>query len=355
MDLTSRSSAKPPPPSTRPTRLLLLVVLYYAASTLTSCLTKQLITQFPRPLTVSLVQQSLATIGGLARVTSIGAALREWRAVLPLAFTIFTSVVLYRVSLLYNSLSFAQAIKTLQPLFAALLSSLLLRERSSPRRLFSLLLLLCGVSIATTTEHSFSPIGFSCTVASCFAQALQAVLSKSLLVHNHLAPEDVFASAALYTLLLLTPTWLAFDAPSLARGEAPSLVGSGAVPLLLLNGACNLASQLLSFAVLCAVVSPVSAAVVSTFKRVVTIVCAVLWFQTPITALHAGGVGLAIVGVALFQEKTRGANKSAETQTPHIRTLSALPLSLALHPRRGSSLGAPAAAEPRRTATCRAV
>jgi len=355
MDLTSRSSAKPPPPSTRPTRLLLLVVLYYAASTLTSCLTKQLITQFPRPLTVSLVQQSLATIGGLARVTSIGAALREWRAVLPLAFTIFTSVVLYRVSLLYNSLSFAQAVKTLQPLFATLLSAVFLRERSSTRRVVSLLLLLLGVAITTTTEVSFSAIGFVCTLGSCFAQALQSVLSKSLLVHNRISEEHLFACAAIYTTLMLTPLWLVADASSLVAGEPPQLIGSGALWLLLLNGVSNFVTQALSFSVLCVVVSPVSAAVVSTFKRVVIIGAAVVWFRTPITVPHAAGIALALLAVALFQEKDARSPEEASPRVRHLYSFEELPLSLAAHPRRRDSQRERTALHAHRHVCCRAV
>ena len=93
-------------------------------------------------------------------------------------------------------------------------------------------------------------------------------------------------------------------------------------------------TQWLSFSVLCAVNSPVSAAVVSTFKRVVVIAAAVLYFRTPITAPHAAGIGLAILAVALFQEKADG--RTAESATPHVPMTmysEVLPLSLAANPR----------------------
>ena len=322
------------PTAKRGTTILLLVLSYYAASTLTSCLTKMVLDDFPRPLTVSLAQQSISTIGGLLRVGSVSGALREWRVALPVALALLLSSVLYRVSLVYNSLSFAQAVKTLQPLFATLLSAIFLRERSSARRVISLVLLLAGVAIATTTELSFSLLGFVCTVGACFAQALQSVLSKSLLVHNRIGEEHLFACAAVYTWILLLPLWLAADAPTLLRGEPPQLVGSGALWLLILNGITNFLTQWLSFSVLCAVNSPVSAAVVSTFKRVVVIAAAVLYFRTPITAPHAAGIGLAILAVALFQEKADG--RTAESATPHVPMTmysEVLPLSLAANPR----------------------
>lgn len=314
--------------------LILLILGYYAASTLTSCLTKMVLDGFPRPITVSLVQQGMASVGALVRVGSVSGALREWRAALPVAAALLFSSVLYRISLVYNSLSFAQAVKTLQPLFVTLLSAVFLRERSSPRRMLSLLLLLAGVSITTTTELSFSLVGFVCTVGSCFAQALQSVLSKSLLVHNRIGEEHLFACAAVYTTLMLLPIWLFADAASLLGGEAPQLVGSGALWLLMLNGVSNFVTQVLSFSVLCAVVSPVSAAVVSTFKRVVTIGAAIVWFRTPITFTHAVGIGFAIVAVALFQEKD---TRTAEAATPHVPSplsREGTPFALANNPRR---------------------
>lgn len=295
-------------------RLLCLILSYYIASTVTSCLTKAVLDAFPRPITVSFVQQSIASIGGIVRVGSISGALREWRAALPVAVALLISVVLYRISLIYNTLSFAQAIKTLQPLFATMLSALFLQERSSMRRVLSLMLLLSGVAVATTTELSFSTLGFFCTLGSCFAQALQSVLSKSLLVHNRIGEDHLFACAAMYTTLLLAPLWLVADARALIAGESPGIIESGAGLLLMLNGVSNFLAQSLSFAVLCAVISPVSAAVVSTFKRVVVIVAAIVWFRTPVTVPHAFGVAVAVVGVALFQEK----HSTAESATPHV-------------------------------------
>ena len=157
----------------------------------------------------------------------------------------------------------------------------------------------------------------------------------------------MFAAAAVYALALLVPFWLLVEAPSLIAGEPPTLAGSGAATLLLLNGALHFASQALSFAVLCAVRSPVSAAVMSTFKRVVTIAAAVLWFRTTMTTLHAVGIGLAVAGVACYQDSPR--YRSPEAATPHVSSLD----SLALSPRRGAVVGSIGTPLPR--SCCRAV
>ena len=78
----------------------------------------------------------------------------------------------------------------------------------------------------------------------------------------------------------------------------------------------------------------VSAAVMGVFKRVVTIGAAVLWYGTHVTALHALGIGVAVVGVFSYQEKER---RTPEAATPHVASLGSL--ALALSPRRGSSAG----------------
>ena len=317
------------PTSKRGTTILLLVLSYYAASTLTSCLTKMVLDDFPRPLTVSLAQQSISTIGGLLRVGSVSGALREWRVALPVALALLLSSVLYRVSLVYNSLSFAQAVKTLQPLFATLLSAIFLRERSSARRVISLVLLLAGVAIATTTELLFAPrIRVYRRRVLCAGAPVSPQIAARAQSHGE---EHLFACAAVYV-----DTIAAFMARGRRahppRGEPPQLVGSGALWLLMLNGITNFLTQWLSFSVLCAVLSPVPRPSpplsASSSSPPPCSISARPWPP------HAAGIGLAILAVALFQEKADG--RTAESATPHVPMTmysEVLPLSLAANPR----------------------
>lgn len=303
----------------RPWQVGTLVATYYATSMLSSCLTKLLLVEFPFPLSVSLVQQLVASAGSTvehSRRTGSWHGLRQWRSVTPVAGALVVAGVSYRVSLVYSPVSFAQAIKTLQPLFATALSRSLLKEQSSRGRLASLALLVVGVATATATEIAFSAVGFAAALLSGFAQALQMVLTKRLLLVGHILRMELFAAVALYTLLLLTPCWLVLDGPRLLSAEAVlrGSMGGGAVALLmLLTSLCAFANQWLGFAVLCALASPVSTAVVSTFKRVVVIVASVLWFQTPITLMHACGVGAAVVAVSMLQS---GSSRALSTRTP---------------------------------------
>ena len=284
------------------------MLAYYATSMLCSCLTKLVLVEFPLPLTVSLVQQLVASTVSTAahhRQTGSWRGLHQWRSITPVAGAIVVAGVSYRVSLVYSPVSSAQAVKTLQPLFTTALSWGLLREKSSSGRLASLALLVVGVATATATEVAFSPVGFGCATLSAFAQGLQMVLTKRLLLFSVMHRSEVFAAAALYTLLLLLPTWLLFDLPVLLSMGPPLVKGAmgmgSLASLLLLTGMCTFANQLLGFSVLCSFSSPVSTAVVSTFKRVFVIIGSVFWFMTPITKLHAFGVATAVVAVTLFQ------------------------------------------------------
>lgn len=239
------------PPGTRaapaPTaKLAALIVLYYGASSLNSCLTKYVLNSFPRPVTVALVQQACSAAFAVAehgRQTGGSiAVLAQWRAIIPVAVALLTAVVSYRTSLVYIPVSFAQAVKTLQPLFTIALSRSLLKEAVSPRRLFSLLLLIAGVGTVTATELSFSALGFGCALLSASSQALQTVLTKSVLLRAQLRRTELFAGAAVLTLLLLAPPWLLIDGLELARAEGATLT-SRTMGLMLANGACSFCSQ----------------------------------------------------------------------------------------------------------------
>lgn len=309
--------------------LLALIIVYYVSSTLNSVLTKQILISYPRPLTVSLSQQlfsSIVSIGHYHRSTGKPLNLqRHLRRVVPIALALVIGLVTYRASLLYNAVSFAQVVKSLQPLFAAAMCVVFLGERISSTRLAALFLLVGGVALASVTEVDFRFAGFFLALASALAQAVQAALSKACLVDQaaraKLSPKaasptmsefELFALAAIYAMGMLLPLWVILDLPS------SPLPGRSTLWLMLVNGACNFVTQLLSFALLCLLSSPVSAAVVSAVKRVIVVAAAAVWFGHTMTALHALGIAAAVAGVGLYQlaPKDTALSRVAEQPTP---------------------------------------
>ncbi len=299
-------------------QLAATVLAYYASSVLTSCLTKELLTLLPRPLTIALLQQVVAAaVGAWDHRRRSGEPVlayeRHWHAALPASSALVVAMLAYRVSLLYNAVSFSQAVKTLQLLFSAVLARALLREALPPLRLLSLVLCLCGVGATSATEANFTPVGFALAVLSSAAQALQAVKSKQVLVRGDVGRTALFAICAFQAMLLLLPCWLVVDvAPLLFGGGGAAAAASAAASaepgrlalLLAANALANGAAQRLSFAVLCAVSSPVSAAVINHAKRLVVIAGAVAWFGTPVSVVHGGGIATACGAMVLYQLAT---------------------------------------------------
>ena len=80
------------------------------------------------------------------------------------------------------------------------------------------------------------------TPLSASSQALQTVLTKSVLLRAQLRRTELFAGAAVLTLLLLAPPWLLIDGLELARAEGATLT-SRTMGLMLANGACSFCSQ----------------------------------------------------------------------------------------------------------------
>jgi len=224
--------------------------------------------------------------------------------VLPVSAALVISLASYRFSLMHNTVSVAQVVKGLQPLCSLMVSRSLLRERSSVARTCSLVLLVSGVAFASATEVNFNSTGFALAMLSSLTQSMQSVQSKALLVHGTLSRTELFAVSAVFALLLLLPVWAVIDAIPLLSGSSGDL-SVRVLLLLLANGACNFVSQLMSFTVLCLLISPVSAAVVSTIKRVLVIAIAAVWFGTPVTLLHACGIATTAMGVGWYQATTQ--------------------------------------------------
>ena len=223
-------------------QLAATVLAYYASSVLTSCLTKELLTLLPRPLTIALLQQVVAAaVGAWDHRRRSGEPVlayeRHWHAARPASSALVVAMLAYRVSLLYNAVSFSQAVKTLQLLFSAVLARALLREALPPLRLLSLVLCLGGVGATSATEANFTPAGFALAVLSSAAQALQAVKSKQVLVRGDVGRTALFAICAFQAMLLLLPCWLVVDvAPRLGGGG-----GAGAAAAAAANAGRRLA------------------------------------------------------------------------------------------------------------------
>ncbi|KAG7212516.1 hypothetical protein KM043_012826 [Ampulex compressa] len=199
--------------------ILFLCLLWYAVSSSSNVVGKMLLSEFPYPMTVTMVQLTSITVysgpffnlWGVRKYSSDIPWGYYLRLIVPLALGKFLANVFSHVSIWKVPVSYAHTVKATMPLFTVLLSRIILREKQTWKVYFSLVPIVGGVAIATLTELSFNMIGLLSALASTMAFSLQNIYSKKVLhdtgVH-HLRLLLILGRLALFMFL---PIWLAYD------------------------------------------------------------------------------------------------------------------------------------------------
>lgn len=71
--------------------------------------------------------------------------------------------------------------------------------------------------------------------------------------------------------------------------------------LLLLDGLCNFIYNVLAFSLI-SQLSPLSYAIAGSTKRLIVITISILVLHNPVTKIHLLGIGLALIGVVLYNQ-----------------------------------------------------
>lgn len=295
-----------------------LIAMWYASSVVTSITTKHIMRGFPFPITLALVQQAVAALGGLSDPSGGGgsatALLRDWRRhctlVGPAAATLVVALVSYRWSLMSVSVMFTHTVKTLGPVFTIGFSRLLLGERLPTGRYLAVLPIILGVAITTATEAEFFLVGFFAATTSTASSALQSVLAKRILRERELAKGEFFSLVCFFSCAALLPLFLVIDAWRLhPMGWAAGAAGSDdwlrTARWLLFNAGCSFVNQYAGLSVLDALSSPLSHALANVMKRAAVISIAMFWASRPVTPLHLVGVSVSLGGALAYQRLDR--------------------------------------------------
>ncbi|XP_033223939.1 solute carrier family 35 member E1 homolog [Belonocnema kinseyi] len=311
--------------------ILFLCLLWYIISSTNNVVGKTLLSDFPYPLTATMVQLTSITIysGPFFNLWGVRKYANDitwgyyFRLIVPLALGKFLASVFGHVSIWKVPVSYAHTVKATMPLFTVALSRIILREKQTWKVYLSLMPIVGGVAIATLTELSFNMIGLMSALASTMAFSLQNIYSKKVLhdtgIH-HLRLLLVLGRLALFMFL---PVWLVSDFRNLLHDPETGAsvdISTRILGLLVLDGFLNWLQNIIAFSVL-SIVTPLTYAVASASKRIFVIAVTLLVLGNPVTGLNVFGMTMAILGVLCYNKAKydqRQANKKA-TVLPHYK------------------------------------
>jgi solute carrier family 35 protein E1 len=197
-----------------------------------------------------------------------------------------------RKSLLMTIARTPQYQQATSPIFTVILSYVYLREPTTLPVLMTLVPIIVGVTLSTTTELHFSIIGFFSAILSTFIFSCQNVYSKKLFREDRIDWMMLLLYTSGVSFCLMLPFVLLAEVPSLQLNSSLSHL----IVLYATNGFCHFMQNILAFFVL-SLISPLTYAIANTFKRVFVIVASIIYFQNRVALLNLLGVCIAIVYV----------------------------------------------------------
>lgn len=283
-----------------------LCILWYVVSSSNNVIGKMILSEFPYPMTVTMVQLTSITVysgpffnlWGVRKYVDI-----SWRYyfkfIVPLALGKFLASVTSHISIWKVPVSYAHTVKATMPLFTVVLSRLILRERQTKAVYLSLVPIIVGVGIATLTELSFDMVGLVSALLATMGFSLQNIFSKKVLKEtnvHHLRLLHILGRLALFMFL---PVWIYFDMFSVMKHPAITTGDYRVIALLFTDGVLNWLQNILAFSVL-SIVTPLTYAVASASKRIFVIAISLFILGNPVTWINILGMLVAIMGVLCY-------------------------------------------------------
>ncbi|KAL9638614.1 MAG: hypothetical protein Q9164_001446 [Protoblastenia rupestris] len=342
-------------------KLVVLCLIWYMSSALTNTSSKSILTSFPKPITLTIIQ--FAFVSGwcfffayLARIfprlqTAIPALKNGIRSpsrgviatTLPLALFQIGGHILSSTATEKIPVSLVHTIKGLSPLFTVLAYRVLFDIRYATATYLSLIPLTLGVVLSCSVEFSGNFFGILCAFGGALIFVTQNIFSKKLFNDAARAEADGQVAASTQRKLdklnllcycsglafvLTFPIWLWTDALPLYSAPlsltphtspSPKSTSSLYLPLeFLFNGVFHFAQNILAF-ILLSMTSPVTYSVASLIKRVFVIVMAIVWFGNSTTPVQAAGIALTFLGLYLYDRTSDSAKADRRAKLEQSR------------------------------------
>ncbi|KAF7987424.1 hypothetical protein HCN44_003186 [Aphidius gifuensis] len=287
--------------------IFFLCILWYIISSSNNVVGKLLLSQFPYPMTLTMIQLTTITIlsgpffnlFGIRKSSSIITWSYYFRLIVPLALGKFIGSVFSHVSIWKVPVSYAHTVKATMPLFTVILSRIILREKQTTNVYLSLLPIVGGVAIATLTELSFNAIGLISALGSTMAFSLQNIYSKKVLCDTGIHHLRLLFILGRLALIMFLPLWFIYDFHNLLNEVLNNSITYNIVGLSIIDGVLNWLQNIIAFSVM-SIVTPLTYAVASASKRIFVIAITLFILGNPVTGLNIFGMTLAIFGVLLY-------------------------------------------------------
>lgn len=292
----------PQPP--RPEVGALLAAGLYGANVAYNVLNKRLLIYHPHPVLITTVNLGTCSfcclISWLLRVqppphVSPG----KLKILVPLAALNLMGMLCANISVSEVNISFTHTVKATEPLFTAVFTLMLIGGSPTCRSWLGLAALMVGVATASSTEASFTWLGFWSAMASNLGVSLRVVLSKLFLDRKDIThPLNVMAVLQCLSFLLSLPLTLVVETQALP--SALSLFSSQTLPVLLAIGPLVWVFNVSSILILSRT-SPVTHSMIRTLRRPVLVMASMTAFGTAMSPMNGVGILLALIGAFAFR------------------------------------------------------
>nr|XP_018622937.1 glucose-6-phosphate/phosphate translocator 2, chloroplastic-like isoform X1 [Nicotiana tomentosiformis] len=282
---------------------------WWALNVVFNIYNKKVLNAFPFPWLTSTL--SLAA-GSLIMLVSWATRIAEtpktdidfWKALFPVAVAHTIGHVAATVSMSKVAVSFTHIIKSGEPAFSVLVSSLLLGETFPLPVYLSLLPIIGGCALAAITELNFNLIGFMGAMISNLAFVFRNIFSKKGMKGKSVGGMNYYACLTIMSLLILTPFAIAVEGPqvwALGWQKAVSQIGPNFVWWVVAQSVFYHLYNQVSYMSLNEI-SPLTFSIGNTMKRISVIVSSIIIFQNPIQPVNALGAAIAIFGTFLYSQ-----------------------------------------------------
>ncbi|GJE94845.1 TPT-domain-containing protein [Phanerochaete sordida] len=220
------------------------------------------------------------------------------RSILPIGLLFSASLILSNTAYLYLSVAYIQMLKAFVPVAILLISWTFRLQEPSKRLAVIILMISCGVALASKGELKFDLVGFVVQALAVVFEASRLVMIQILL---HGLKMDPLVSLHYYAPVCALINLLVIP---FTEGLAPFMEIMRVGPWILISNACVAFLLNIAAVFLVGAGSGLILTLAGVFKDILLVSGSVLIFGSPITPLQVFGYSIALGGLVLY--KTAG-------------------------------------------------